>query len=85
MLITMLFGLCCVITLVPTGLVEFRYYTVALAFLYNEIKITPHATHWNSPINIIPMLFATVNAAVVYVFVARPYHCYGSMNCRFMF
>lgn len=80
MIVVTILIILCVFTLVPAGLIEFRYYTVALLFVYNEIKITTQGIN-----TIMTWVFMIVNICLIYVFVARPYSCYGSLNCRFMF
>lgn len=80
------------LVLVPTALVEFRYFTLPLLFLNFEIK--PPSKNKDEQksfffrifddLSMNMLIYWTVNLIVFYVFIFRPYTCYEDKICRFI-
>ena len=80
------------LVLVPTALVEFRYFTLPLLFLNFEIKplSIKNGKDEKKPFRILDdlswnmMIYSIINLIVFYVFIFRSYSCGETKICRFI-
>lgn len=81
------------LVLIPTALVEFRYFTLPLLFLNFEIKPNPNKNSEKTisyfgqvfhDLSLNMLIYSAINLVLFYVFIFRPFPCFAGPNCRFL-
>ena len=72
---------CAALVLVPSPLLELRYLTLPILVLRLHCEPLVGARWWGPPL----LGFGAVNAALLYVFLARPFTWPDGSTARFMF